>query len=120
MIEPTARHDRPTPLSDTETRAALRAVGRVLDAARDRAHIVDGCAELADILDSAGRLPRLLARPELFRDRFRPTLEGLARRFPELGPALTEFDRSTAPLNPRPRRRPCPEAELWIDCGAGD
>jgi hypothetical protein len=120
MTEHTARHDRPRPLSDTETRAAMRAVGRVLDAARDRAHVVDGCGELADILDSAGRLPRLLSRPDLFRDRFRPTLEGLARRFPDLGPALTEFDRSTAPLHPRPRRQLSPEAELWIDCGAGD
>ena len=104
------------PLSTTECRAGLEAVGRVLDVAREQTRWADPDA-MADILASAGQLPTLLAEPAEFRDRFRPALLHLARRHPEFVPVLSEFDSQTSV---RRRRRPAPEAELWIDCGGGD
>jgi hypothetical protein len=112
-------HVPPTPLSETETRAALRAVGRILQLARDEVGRFARADKLADVLASAGTLPELLARPALFRERFRPTLEGLADRHGEFAAVLSEFDRSTNPA-PRPRRRKALYEDLWVDCGAGD
>lgn len=104
------------PLSPTESRAGLEAVGRVLGVAREQTRHA-APHELADILESAGQLPTLLAEPAVFRDRFRPTLLHLARRHPEFVPVLSEFDNQTST---RRRRRTTPADELWIDCGEGD
>ncbi len=120
MSDATTFAGRPTsPLSDTETRAALRAVGRILELARDEARRFARADKLADVLTSAGSLPELLTRPALFRERFRPTLEGLARRHREFAPVLSEFDRTTNPAA-RPRRKPHPFDDLYIDCAAAD
>jgi hypothetical protein len=106
------------PLTEAETRAALRAVRRVLDLARQEADTQDR-EKLADVLSAAGELPELIARPDQFRDRFRPTLADLAYRHHEFAAVLSEFDRATDPPRRR-RRRPGPHDELWRDCGAGD
>lgn len=96
------------PLTDVETRAALRAVGRVLDLAAcpDRP---SGPEAVADALTAARTLPDLLREADTFRDQFRPALERLARRHRNFAPALDEFDTATD-------RHP----ELWRDCGGGD
>lgn len=104
------------PLSTTECRAGLEAVGRVLDVAREQTRWA-APDEMADILASAGQLPTLLSEPAEFRDRFRPALLHLARRHPEFAPVLTQFDSET---RARRRRRAGSEADLWIDCGGGD
>lgn len=107
------------PLSDTETRAALRAVGRILELARDEVGRFAAADKLADVLGSARPLPEMLARPAVFREHFRATLERLALRHRDFAGVLAEFDRAT---NPAPRirpRRPLYE-ELWVDCGAAD
>lgn len=93
------------PLSAAETRAALKAVGRVLDLAADPAPP----AAVAAALRAAHSLPDLLARPDAFRDRFRPALERLARRHRRFGPALDEFDEATDQ-----------HPEFWRDCGEAD
>jgi hypothetical protein len=97
-------------LSEAETRAALRAVGRVLSLAGEHArrHAPD---QLADVLCSARTLPEMLNDPDEFRARFRPALQRLASRHREYASVLSEFDRGTG-------TRRCPvEDDLWIDCG---
>ena len=96
------------PLTDAETRAALRAVGRVLDLAGESARPAPPTA-VAAALHAARTLPDLLARPDAFRDRFRPALERLARRHRRFGPALDEFDEATDR-----------HSDLWRDCGEAD
>jgi hypothetical protein len=118
-VPPSAYGRTPAPLTETETRAALRAVGRILALARDEVGRFARADKLTDVLSSAGALPEMLTRPAVFRERFRPTLEGLACRHREFAPVLSEFDRSTNPPA-RPRRRKAPYEDLWIDCGAGD
>ncbi len=119
-LPPPSAHGRPpTPLSEKETRAALRAVGHILELARDEVGRVARADKLTDVLASAGTLPELLTRPALFRERFRPTLERLVGQYGEFAPVLSEYDRSTAPRR-RPRPRKSQYDELWIDCGAGD
>jgi broad specificity phosphatase PhoE len=118
-VPPSAHGRTPPPLTETETRAALRAVGRILELARDEVGRFARADKLSDVLASAGSLPEMLTRPAVFRERFRPTLEGLARRHEEFAPVLSEYDRWTNPP-PRPRRRKALYDELWIDCGAGD
>lgn len=93
------------PLTDAETRAALKAVGRVLDLAAEPAPP----AAVADALHAARTLPELLSRPADFRDRFRPALKRLARKHRRFGEALQVFDEGTD-------RHP----DLWRDCGAAD
>lgn len=93
------------PLTDAETRAALKAVGRVLDLASGSAPP----AAVADALHAARTLPDLLSRPDEFRDRFRPALKRLARRHRRFGEALHAYDEATD-------RHP----DLWRDCGAAD
>jgi hypothetical protein len=117
---PPSAHGRPpTPLSETETRAALRAVGHILELARDEVGRFAKADKLTDVLASAGALPEMLTRPAVFRERFRPTLERLVRRYGEFAAVLSEFDRTTTPPS-RPRPRKSQYDELWIDCGAGD
>jgi hypothetical protein len=118
-VPPSAHGRTPPPLTETETRAALRAVGQILELARDEVGLGEPADKLTDVLTSAGALPEMLTRPADFRERFRPTLEGLVRRHGEFAPVLSEFDRSTNPPA-RPRRRKPLYDELWIDCGAGD
>jgi len=97
-------------LSDVETRAALRAVGRVFHLAGEQARRVQS-SELADVLTAARTLPELLAEPDEFRCEFRPALQRLVSRHREYATVLTEFDRCTG-------NRRCPvEDDLWIDCG---
>lgn len=98
-------------LSESETRAGLRAVGRVMHLAGEQARGRTGPDQLADVLSAARTLPELLAEPDEFRSRFRPTLQQIARRNREFACVLAEFDRSTG-------TRRCPvEDDLWIDCG---
>ena len=92
------------PLTDAETRAALKAVGRVLDLASGSPP-----AAVADALHAARTLPDLLSDPDDFRDRFRPALKRLARRHRRFGEALQAYDEATD-------RYP----DLWRDCGAAD
>ena len=107
------------PLSETETRAALKAVGHILELARDEVGRFARADKLTDVLASAGTLPEMLTHPTVFRERFRPTLERLVHRYGEFAPVLNEFDRTTTPRTRRRRRRPTYD-DLWIDCGAGD
>jgi hypothetical protein len=117
---PPSAHGRPpAPLSEAETRAALRAVGHILELARDEVGRFARADKLTDVLASAGALPEMLAHPTVFRERFRPTLERLVHRYGEFAPVLNEFDRTTTPRPRRRRRRPTYD-DLWIDCGAGD
>ena len=98
-------------LSDIETRAALRAVGRVFHLAGEHARLHPSADGLADVLSSARSLPELLSEPDEFRSRFRPALQRLVSRHREYAAVLTEYDRSTG-------TRRCPvEDDLWIDCG---
>lgn len=98
-------------LSDVETRAALRAVGRVFHLAGEQARREPVGDALADVLCTARALPELLAVPDEFRSSFRPALQRIAARHREYAPVLSEFDRSTG-------TRRCPvEDDLWIDCG---
>lgn len=70
---PPSAHGRPpAPLSDTETRAALRAVGHILELARDEVGRFAKADKLTDVLASAGALPEMLTRPAVFRERFDP------------------------------------------------
>jgi hypothetical protein len=97
-------------LTESETRAALRAVGRVIHLAGEQARGRKAEA-LAEVLADARTLPELLAEPEEFRARFRPTLQRLVTRHREFACVLSEFDRSTG-------TRRCPvEDDPWIDCG---
>jgi DNA polymerase III alpha subunit len=97
-------------LSDVETRAALRAVGRVLSLAGESARR-NSTDQLADVLTSARTLPEMISDPDEFRARFRPALQRLAARHREYASVLSEFDRGTG-------TRRCPvEDDLWIDCG---
>jgi hypothetical protein len=98
-------------LTESETRAALRAVGRVIHLAGEQVRGRKGADHLADVLSDARTLPELLAEPEEFRARFRPTLQRLVSRHREFACVLSEFDRSTG-------TRRCPvEDDPWIDCG---
>lgn len=101
-------------LSETETRAGLRAVGRVLQLAGEHARHADRTDRLADALSAARSLPELIAEPDEFRVRFRPALQRLVDRHREFAPVLSEFDRSTGVRRCRP-----PEDDLWFDCGGG-
>jgi hypothetical protein len=83
---------RTAPLTDVETRAALRAIHRILVLARLRAYERADPAELADILDAVEFLPEMLLRPAAFDDLFRGTLESLAAKYPRFPGVLTEFD----------------------------
>lgn len=97
-------------LSEVETRAALRAVGRVFHLAGEQArHAASN--NLADVLSAARTLPELLAEPDEFRTGFRPALQRLVSRHREYAAVLTEFDRSTG------NRRCAVEDDPWIDCG---
>lgn len=119
-LPPPSAHGRPpTPLSEKETRAALRAVGHILQLARDEVGRFAKADKLTDVLASAGALPEMLTRPAIFRARFRPTLERLAGQYGEFEPVLSEFDQSTAPPR-RPRPHKSMYDDLWIDCGAAD
>jgi hypothetical protein len=99
-------------LSETETRAGLRAVGRVLQLAGEHARRSDRPDKLADVLSAARGLPELLAEPDEFRVRFRPALQKLVDRHREFAAVLSEFDRATGVRRCRP-----PEDDLWFDCG---
>jgi hypothetical protein len=100
-------------LSEVETRAALRAVGRVFHLAGEQARKIPVSKTLADVLAAARTLPELLAEPDEFRSHFRPALQQLVSHHREYSSVLNEFDRSTG-------RRRCPmEDDLWFDCGGG-
>ncbi|HVK16931.1 MAG TPA: hypothetical protein VM533_08270 [Fimbriiglobus sp.] len=78
-------------MTEGETRAALRAIHRLLVVARGMAYDRSDPAALADILDAAEVLPQSLLRPAEFEDLFRPTLDALAGRFPALRGIHDEF-----------------------------
>lgn len=82
------------------TRAALRAVSRVLDLAAT----CDRPAELADVLTSARNL-----QDSQDHCGFRAALERLARRHRRFADVLNEYDDATDS-----------HPELWIDCGGTD
>lgn len=71
---------------------AMRALNHVLALARKMAH--DGVAhkEIAEVLDIAEYLPRLLAAEDDRTSAFRQCLEDLAARWPDFGSALQYFD----------------------------
>jgi hypothetical protein len=83
---------RTAPLTDVETRAALRAIHRILVLARLQAYEKADPAELADILDAVEFLPEMLLRPAEFDDLFRGTLASLADKHPRFPGVLAEFD----------------------------
>ena len=99
MTLPTTTTTRPSqrtaPLTEAEARAALRAIHRVLVAARAMAYDRADPAALADVLDAAEVLPQSLLRPAEFDDLFRPTLDALAAKYPALRGARDEFAEAT-------------------------
>lgn len=107
-------------LSERETRAGLRAMGRVLEVSRDEVRRSVPIDNLAGILDSTAKMSEMLTRPEMFREQFRPTLERLADEHHEFSAVLTEFDRATRPGQRRRRMAMTSLEDLWIDCAAGD
>jgi hypothetical protein len=76
---------------------ALAAVNAVLVAARAMAYDKRPHAELAEVLDVAEYLPRLLAEPEDRSAEFREQLAGLASKYPSFGVAVDRFDRTDLP-----------------------
>ncbi len=72
---------------------ALRALNAVLVAARAMAHEGRAHGELAEVLDVAEYLPRLLAEPEERSAEFREQLAGLAAKYPTCTFAVERFDR---------------------------
>lgn len=97
-------------LTESESRAGLRAVSRVLCLAGEQAYRHDD-EKLAEVLSTARQLPELIAEPDEFRARFRPTLQRLVACHREFASVLSEFDRSTG-------TRRCPvEDDMWVDCG---
>lgn len=88
-------------------------MGRVLDLIGEQARTRD-TDHLVDVLSAVRSLPALLAAPDEFRCRFRPTLERLVARHRVYAPVLSEFDRATGTRRCHP-----PEDDLWFDCGGG-
>jgi hypothetical protein len=109
---------RAAPLSETETRAGLWAIRRVLDLARSTAAERSNPADLEDVLATAAGLPEHMLRPAGFPDEFRGTLEELAHRHDAFAAVLAEFDRLTG--RPRRKRSYHPDDDPWRDCGAAD
>lgn len=70
----------------------LAAINAVLVAARSMAHEGRSHDELADVLDVAEYLPRLLAEPEERSSEFREQLVGLAAKYPTCAFAVERFD----------------------------
>lgn len=87
---------RTAPLTEVELRAALRAIHRLLVAARNMAHDRTDSAMLANVLDTAEVLPQSLFHPAEFDDLFRPTLDALAGQFPAFRGIRDEFIDATA------------------------
>jgi hypothetical protein len=110
----------PAPLSETETRAGLWAIRRVLSLARDAASDWAAPKDLADMLSSAEALPAAMLRQAEFPHQFRDTLEGLAHRHDTFAPVLDEFDRLTGRRPTRRLRAFDPDDDPWRDCGAAD
>lgn len=80
MIEPTRMNN------------ALAAVNAVLVATRAMAYEKRSHEELAEILDVAEYLPRLLADPEDKTAEFREQIAGLATKYPSFTFAVERFD----------------------------
>ena len=72
----------------------LCALSRVLVLARTMAYDQAKPGDMAEILDVAEYLPRLLAAEDDQTDAFREQLVGLARRWPDFESALECFDNS--------------------------
>lgn len=85
---------RTTPLTETEQRAALRAIHRLLVEARAMARRHADYRELADLLDATEVLPQSLLRPAEFDDLFRATLADLAEKYPAVQGIHEEFART--------------------------
>lgn len=71
---------------------ALAALNAILVAARAMAHEKAAHEEIAEVLDVAEYLPRLLAEPGDRSADFREQLAGLARKYPRCSFALERFD----------------------------
>lgn len=71
---------------------ALRAIHRVLVEARLMAYQGEDSARIAEVLDWAELLPKLIAVPENKTAEFRETLVAIVERRPEFRPSLRVFD----------------------------
>ena len=71
---------------------ALQALHRVLIEARLMAYEEQDSAKMADVLDWAELLPRLLAAEEDKTSEYRSTLAAIAENHPRFAPALTAFE----------------------------
>lgn len=73
---------------------ALQALHRVLTGARKMALEEQPPSRIAEVLDWAEVLPRLLAAPDDQTARFRDALEAICEKQPELRHVLAAFDRN--------------------------
>lgn len=73
---------------------ALHALHRILTSARTMALEAQPSERIAEVLDWAELLPRLLAAPEDKTSEYRDTLEAITEKQPELQHILSAFDRS--------------------------
>lgn len=73
---------------------ALHALHRVLTGARKMALEAQPTERIAEVLDWAELLPRLLAAPEDKTAEFRDALEAISEKQPELQHALSAFDQA--------------------------
>lgn len=81
-------------ISAAKYQNALRAINHVLVLARKMAYDRVDQKEIADVLDVAEYLPRLLADEQDQTSAFRDCLGDLAARWPNFGSALELFDGS--------------------------
>ena len=72
---------------------ALQALHRVLTGARRMTLEEQPTSRIAEVLDWAETLPRLLAAPDDRTAQFRDALEAISEKQPELQHALAAFDR---------------------------
>jgi hypothetical protein len=90
--DPISASDRTEPLTETEMRASLQAMQRLLVELRVMAYEKVDHKLIADFVDWIHNMPEMLAKPGFYDDMFRASLEYLAGRRPNCRGILAEYD----------------------------
>jgi hypothetical protein len=90
--DPISLSDRTDPLTETELRASLLAMQRLLVAVRMMAWEQAGHEQIAEFIDLMHNMPEMLLKPGFYADLFRPSLERLAELNPCCRGILAEYD----------------------------